>query len=111
VHLALSMAKKAVGLYLDCRAAGAQSSAVFAKQYEKYVRQDEKLVLRLVDAFYMASRNRILRWLIPLGNTRSIARRFVAVTGGDFIEHALSINMLYFMCKIVSRLLPLPTPR
>jgi flavin-dependent dehydrogenase len=111
VHLALSMAKKAADIYLDCRRTGQQTFAAFAQKYEKFVHKDEKLVLRLVDAFYMASRNRLLRWLIPAGNIPPIQKQFVAITGGDFTEHPNSINMLYFMCKTISLLVPLPTAR
>jgi flavin-dependent dehydrogenase len=106
VHLALSTAKKAVDIYLESRRTGQESSAAFAEKYEKFLREDEKLVLRLVDAFYMASRNRVLRWLIPFGNLPIVARRFVAVTGGDFAENSYAINMLYYMCKTVSFLFP-----
>jgi flavin-dependent dehydrogenase len=108
VHLALLMAKKAVEVYLESRRTGQPPSAAFAGGYEPFVRKEEKLALRLVDAFYMASRNRVLRWLVPASNIRPIARQFAALTGGDFVDYPHAINMLYFTCKTVSHLLPLP---
>ncbi len=108
VHLALLMAKKAANLYARCLRTGQDQLAVFANEYENFVREDEKLALRLVDCFYMASRNRVLRWLIPAGNINVIARQFVAITGGDFRDYPLAINALYFMCRTISFLFPVP---
>jgi flavin-dependent dehydrogenase len=64
VHLALSMAKEAASLYLEGRRNGKRPVEFFA-QYEKALRKDEALVLRFVDSFYMASRNRVLKWMVP----------------------------------------------
>jgi halogenation protein CepH len=106
VHLALSMAKQAANLFLESRRTGQSQQELFAK-YEKTLRKDEKLVLRFVDAFYMASRNRVLKWLIPVTTTERVNRSFVAVTGGDFAEQPWMINMVYFMSKTVSFLFPI----
>jgi halogenation protein CepH len=54
VHLALSMAKAAAGLYLESRRNGARLVDLFA-QYEKDLRNDEALMLRFVDSFYLAT--------------------------------------------------------
>jgi hypothetical protein len=75
--------------------------------YEEELRQDEKLVLRFVDAFYMASRNRVLKWLIPVGTTDQINRSFVTVTGGDFATRPWMINWVYYMSRVVSALFPI----
>jgi flavin-dependent dehydrogenase len=107
VHLALLMAKKAVEVYVECRRTGRPVAAALAEKYEPFIRREEQLALRLVDAFYMSSRNRVLRWLIPAGNIPPVARQFAAVTGGDLLNYPHSINLLYYMCKTVSRLLPL----
>ena len=106
VHLALSMAKQAANLFLECGRTGKDQSELFA-EYEKTLRRDEKLVVRFVDAFYMASRNRVLKWLVPVTTTDRVNRRFVAVTGGDFAAQPWMINMVYFMSRIVSFLVPL----
>jgi flavin-dependent dehydrogenase len=105
VHLALSMAKEAANLFLKSRRTGKNQTELFA-QYEKTLRRDEKLVLRFVDAFYMASRNRVLKWLVPVTTTKRVNRSFVAVTGGDFATRPWMINMVYFMSRIVSVLFP-----
>jgi halogenation protein CepH len=106
VHLALSMAKDATRLFLESRRTGKNQGELFA-EYEKTLRRDEKLVLRFVDAFYMASRNRVLKWLVPVTTTERVNRSFVAVTGGDFATQPWMINMVYFMSRIVSVLFPL----
>lgn len=106
VHLALSMAKESVHLFLESRRTGKNQTELFA-EYEKTLRKDEKLVLRFVDAFYMATRNRALKWLIPITTTERVNRSFVAVTGGDFATQPWMINMVYYMSRIVSFLFPL----
>lgn len=106
VHLALSMAKEAANLFLESRRTGRSQTELFSG-YEKTLRKDEKLVLRFVDAFYMASRNRVLKWLIPVTTTERVNRSFVAVTGGDFAEQPWMINMVYYMSRVVSFLFPL----
>jgi halogenation protein CepH len=106
VHLALSMAKDAANLFLESRRTGKSQVDLFA-DYEKTLRKDEKLVLRFVDAFYMASRNRVLKWLIPATTTESINRSFVTVTGGDFATRPWMINGVYLMSRVVSFLFPI----
>jgi hypothetical protein len=102
------MAKKAVEVFLECRLTGQPMAAAFAEKYEPFIRREEKLALRLVGAFYMASRNRVLQWLIPTSNIPPVARQFAAVTGGDFLDYPHAINLLYYMCQTVSCLLPAP---
>jgi flavin-dependent dehydrogenase len=106
VHLALSMAKEAANLFLEGRRTGKNQTELFAG-YEKTLRKDEKLVLRFVDAFYMASRNRVLKLLVPLTLTERLNRTFVAVTGGDYTVQPWKINMAYFLSRIVCFLFPL----
>ena len=106
VHLALSMAKEAANLFLESRRTGRSQVELFA-EYERTLRKDERLVLRFVDAFYMASRNRVLKWLVPLSTTERVNRSFVAVTGGDFATRPWMINWVYFLSRIVSFLFPL----
>jgi len=106
VHLALSMAKEAANLFLESRRTGRSQVELFA-EYERTLRKDEKLVLRFVDAFYMASRNRVLKWLVPFSTTERVNRSFVAVTGGDFATRPWMINWVYFLSRIVSFLIPL----
>jgi halogenation protein CepH len=106
VHLALSMAKEAVNLFMESRRTGKNQTELFAA-YEKTLRKDEKIVLRFVDAFYMATRNRVLKRLVPMTITDSVNRSFVAVTGGDYAAHPWKINMVYFASKAVSSLFPL----
>ncbi len=105
VHLALSMAKEASRLYLEHRQKGKSPSLLFA-EYEKNLRRDEKLMLRFVDAFYMASRNRVLKWLVPASVSDSFNRQFVGVTGGDFARHPFMVNWVYCTSKLVSSLFP-----
>jgi flavin-dependent dehydrogenase len=106
VHLALSMAKEAANLFLESRRTGRSQVELFA-EYERTLRKDERLVLRFVDAFYMASRNRVLKWLVPFSTTERVNRSFVAVTGGDFATRPWMINWVYFLSRIVSFLFPL----
>jgi len=106
VHLALTTAKRAANLFLEGRRTPNNQGEFFAA-YEKTLRKDEKLVLRFVDAFYMATRNRVLKWLVPLSLTERMNRTFVAVTGGDYSAEPWKINMVYFMSKLVTFLFPL----
>ena len=107
VHLALSSGKEAAHAYLAHRRGQAYAKTFAA--YEKRLRRDEKLVLRFVDAFYMASRNRFLRWFIPFSNNDRLNRDFVTVTGGDFARRPGLINLLYFTSKILGALFPFRT--
>jgi flavin-dependent dehydrogenase len=105
VHMALSMAREAANLYLETRRKGKRPVELFAK-YEKGLRKDEKLVLRFVDSFYMASRNRVLKWLVPASLTEGLNRQFVSVTGGEFARRPFMINWVYWSSTIVSFLFP-----
>lgn len=106
VHMALSSAKAAATAYLEHRR-GTSAAAAFAA-YERELRHDEKVILQFVDAFYMASRNRFLKWLVPRIITPSVNRRFVSITGGDFTRGTGNIALLYYFSWIVSRLFPFP---
>jgi hypothetical protein len=56
----------------------------------------------------MASRNRVLKWLVPVGNNDMINRSFVGVTGGDFAKHPMMVNALYYASKTINFLFPIP---
>jgi halogenation protein CepH len=105
VHMALSMAKEAANLYLESRRSGKRPVELFAR-YEKTLRRDEALVLRFVDSFYMASRNRFLKWLVPATLTEGLNRQFVSVTGGEFARRPFMINWVYWSSTVVSFLFP-----
>jgi halogenation protein CepH len=105
VHLALSMAKEAARLYLESRRKETPAKEVFA-QYEKDLRNEETLMLRFVDSFYMASRNRFLKWLVPATLTEGLNRQFVSVTAGDFSSRPFMINWVYCASKIVCFFFP-----
>jgi halogenation protein CepH len=105
VHLALSMAKDAANLYLESRRSGKRPVELFA-DYEKALRRDEMLMLRFVDSFYMASRNRVLKWLVPKTLTEGLNRQFVSVTAGEFARHPFMVNWVYWSSTIVSFLFP-----
>ena len=104
--MALSMAKEAANLYLESRRNGKRPVELFAK-YEKALRKDEALVLRFVDSFYMASRNRVLKWLVPATLTEGLNRQFVSVTAGEFARRPFMINWVYWSSTIVSFLFPI----
>ena len=105
VHMALTMGKEAANLYLESRRNGKRPVEMFAK-YEKALRKDEALVLRFVDSFYMASRNRVLKWLVPATLTEGLNRQFVSVTGGEFARRPFMINWVYWSSAMVSLLFP-----
>jgi flavin-dependent dehydrogenase len=105
VHLALTMAKDAANLYLESRRSGKRPVELFVN-YEKALRRDEVLMLRFVDSFYMASRNRVLKWLVPATLTEALNRQFVSVTGGEFARHPFMVNWVYWSSTIVSFLFP-----
>jgi hypothetical protein len=99
------MAKDAANLYLESRRNGKRPMELFAK-YEKALRNEETLMLRFVDSFYMASRNRVLKWLVPKTLTERMNRQFVSVTGGEFACHPFMVNWVYWSSAIVSFLFP-----
>jgi len=105
VHLALTMAKEAAALYMESRRLGKRPVELFAK-YERDLRKDETLMLRFVDSFYMASRNRVLKWLVPKTLTEGMNRQFVSVTGGEFSRRPFMINWVYGASKLVCSLFP-----
>jgi len=110
VHLALSSAKEAARCYLEARHSLRSPTEIF-QAYEKVLRTDEKYVLRFVDAFYMASRNHVLRWLGPqcmrIFRSLGLYQTVDKAIGGDFSQNALTINIIFAFSKIISFLLPI----
>ena len=101
VHLALTTAREASRAFLESRATGGRQAVAF-EEYEQHLRRDERLMLRFVDSFYMASRNRVLKWLVPATLTDSLNRSFVSVTAGEFAKRPYMINGTYYISKLVS---------
>jgi hypothetical protein len=99
------MAKEAARLYLESRRKETPTIEIFA-QYEKDLRKEEALMLRFVDSFYMASPNRVLKWLVPATLTEGLNRQFVSVTAGDFSSRPFMINWVYCASKIVCFFFP-----
>jgi len=107
VHLALDSGEMAADAFLKCHSAGDYSPRHF-KPYQKKLRRTEKTVTKMVEAFYIASRNPVVRHAIVFGHNFSKrgTRKFVTFAGGDFSENTQFITNIYWMSRILDFVLP-----
>ncbi|WP_013322009.1 NAD(P)/FAD-dependent oxidoreductase [Gloeothece verrucosa] len=104
VHLAMDSAREIARVYLE-HGYDARSLQNALSKYEKRLRQHEELVLMLVDSFYMASRNKFLRFLVKnLSKISSLNQKFVHFTGGDLADDPGYIKMTYYTHLAISAL-------
>ena len=107
VHLALETARIVAGIYLENRQGTEDALAGALASYEAHLRQQEKMILMLVESFYMASRSKWLRRIVPrLNSIGHIYQDFVQFTGGDFLYKPRGVYTAYYMHKLISAFLP-----
>lgn len=102
VHLAMESADRMAKLYLThCNDPKVLNNALH--KYEKKLRQHAQLTLMLVESFYMASRNPLLRRIVKATTKiRSINQKFVHFTGGDLASEPFYIKTTYYMHRFFS---------
>jgi flavin-dependent dehydrogenase len=105
VHLALSSAELAADTFLKCHCSG--DSSHFQK-YEKKLRWHQKTVTKMVDAFYIASWNPLVRRVIVFGHNFSKrgTRKFVTFAGGDFSKNTSFISSIYWTSRVLDFVFP-----
>jgi len=87
VHLAMKSAEMVADLLLSWPKESPVEPSLFV-QYQKDMRQHESTVQRMVDAFYIASRNTSVQKMVTTCQGGYFTRRFVTFVGGDFQENS-----------------------
>jgi 2-polyprenyl-6-methoxyphenol hydroxylase-like FAD-dependent oxidoreductase len=104
VHLAMKSAE----MVADLVAATSDRSAIpmsLFDGYQKEMRQHEKSVHRMVDAFYIASRNTSVQKMVTTFQGGYFSKRFVTFVGGDFMANSRFITRVRLYSKMVGSLL------
>ncbi|MEZ6060248.1 MAG: NAD(P)/FAD-dependent oxidoreductase [Planctomycetaceae bacterium] len=103
VHLAMNSAEMVADVIAGCsRDVDVPLSAFDA--YQREMRAHEKSVHRMVDAFYIASRNTSVQKLVTTLQGGYFSRKFVTFVGGDFRKNASFITRFRIYSKIVGSL-------
>ncbi|MCA9109101.1 MAG: tryptophan 7-halogenase [Planctomycetaceae bacterium] len=108
VHVAMESATLVADLILQ-QPDGVVIPATAFRQYESKLRNHEKYVTRMVEAFYMASRNTTLQKVIVTMQDsflKSMRRKFVTFVGGDFSKNSAYITRVFLYSKFISWLFP-----
>jgi flavin-dependent dehydrogenase len=87
VHLAMSSAAMIADSILHHASGTALPSTTF-DEYQKKMLHHERAVVRMVDAFYVASRNTSVQKMVTSLQGGYLTRKFVTFVGGDFSLHA-----------------------
>lgn len=98
VHLAMKSAETVADLVAEAPRDQPISASLF-DAYEEDMRHHEKSVHRMVDAFYVASRNTSVQKMVTTMQGGWFSRKFVTFVGGDFKENTgfISRVRLYSM--------------
>jgi len=92
VHLALSSAEKAADILL---AAGESPASEAFADFEETMRHHERQVRRMVDAFYMASRNPWVQRFVAAAQIEHTRRKGTTFIGGDFTKNGFFVGNWY----------------
>ncbi len=95
VHLAMKSAEMVSDLVAS-RPADEVITASLFDQYQKDMRQHEKSVQRMVDTFYIASRNTSVQKMVTTMQGGYFSRKFVTFVGGDFDRNSSYIARIKF---------------
>ncbi len=113
VHVAMESGTMAADTFL-AQPNDAPIPASAFRQYESKLWNHEKYVTRMVEAFYMASRNTSLQKMIVTMQDsflKSLRRKFVTFVGGDFSKNSGYISRVFLYSKFISWLFPNNTTR
>ena len=102
VHLAMKSAEQVADAILTTDRDRPVCPSVFA-DYEQDMRQHERSVGKMVDAFYVASRHTSVQKMITTLQGGWFSRRFVTFVGGDFQANASFISRVRLYSKFIGR--------
>ena len=105
VHVAMVSGEKAADMFLSAPREVAVEPTAFT-DYEDKLRHHQKYVTKMVDSFYLASRNTSLQKLILKMQGGFFTRKFVTFVGGDFAMNASYIGRVNAYSKFFNWLLP-----
>ena len=103
VHLAMKSGEAVADLVANAPKGTPVNVSIF-EAYEADMRHHENSVHRMVDAFYVASRNTSVQKMITKFQGGWLSRKFVTFVGGDFKENSSFISRIRLYSKIVARL-------
>lgn len=103
VHLAM----KSGEMVADLIAAQPETEMILPNvftEYQKTMRQHEKTVQRMVDAFYIASRSTSVQKMVTTMQGGYFSRKFVTFVGGDFDQNGSYISRIRLYSKFTAAL-------
>ncbi|MBT7609534.1 MAG: FAD-dependent oxidoreductase [Bacteriovoracaceae bacterium] len=103
VHLAMISGEKAADAFIEARKKNhVDLFSKLGRKYEQEMRTHERVVTKFVKMFYMATKNPLIRWLVPRANNSYLTRKFTNFTGGDFTRVRWLVNMIYVVHQILN---------
>lgn len=103
VHLAMHSAQSVADVLTGLPAGCPVPRSAF-REYESTMRRHERSVHKMVDAFYIASRNTSVQRMVTRFQGGWFSRRFVTFVGGDFSRNAGYIGRVRLLSKMCARL-------
>ncbi|MDG1893970.1 MAG: NAD(P)/FAD-dependent oxidoreductase [Fuerstiella sp.] len=103
VHLAMKSAGMVADLVMSWPKETPIEPSLFV-QYQMDMRQHESTVQRMVDAFYIASRNTSVQKMVTTCQGGYFSRRFVTFVGGDFHENCRYIARVRHYSRFIGTL-------
>ena len=100
VHLAMKSGEEVADLIGEQPQGTVICSDVF-RDYQREMRHHEKSVLRMVDAFYIASRHTSVQKMVTTFQGGWLSRKFVTFVGGDFRENSGYISRVRMYSQAV----------
>ncbi|MFY9256946.1 MAG: NAD(P)/FAD-dependent oxidoreductase [Fuerstiella sp.] len=101
VHLAMKSAEMVADLIAAQSKECLINKAVF-DGYQKHMRQHEKTVQNMVDAFYIASRSTSAQKLVTSCQGGYFSRKFVTFVGGDFHKNSAFVARFRFYSRFAN---------
>lgn len=103
VHLAMKSGEEVADLVASAPKDAPICSSTF-ESYESEMRDHERSVHRMVDAFYVASRNTSVQKMVTTFQGGYFSRKFVTFVGGDFKANSSFIGRIRMYSKAVGGL-------
>ncbi|MEQ9408944.1 MAG: NAD(P)/FAD-dependent oxidoreductase [Fuerstiella sp.] len=103
VHLAMKSARMVADV-IAAQPFGRDLPKSLFRKYEQDMRQHEKTVHRMVDSFYIASRNTSVQKMVTNLQGGYFSRRFVTFVGGDFDQNSSYITRIRLYSKVAATL-------
>jgi flavin-dependent dehydrogenase len=105
VHIAMESAERAADLFLAQPEDRPIPASAYAR-YERRMKSHEAFVTRMVEAFYIASRNTAVQKMIVALQKTYLSRRFVTFVGGDFSKNHHFMYLTHVLSQLVASLFP-----